>query len=155
MSCPREGAQKGVGGESWGEETVARKRKREVEWEGHEERGEERAQRCPHWARGWKAQLWCLSAASSSHNSCAISRCPQPCTSVWGGHPLSTTTIAAAPSAAVSFLIFLPASDRAEGGDGKQLPCPATSLLPEAGAPQRGGEEPRLADREAGFHPVL
>lgn len=40
MSCPRECAQKGVGGESWGEETAARKRKREVEWEGHEERGE-------------------------------------------------------------------------------------------------------------------
>lgn len=146
MSCPREGGQKGVGGESWGEETAARKRKREVEWEGYEERGEGSA--VPALGKRVEgAAVVSISAASSSHNSCAISRCPQPCTSVWVGQPLSTTTIAAAPSAAVSFLIFLPASDRAEDGDGKQLPCPATSLLLEAGAPQGGGEEPRLVDR--------
>lgn len=67
MNCPREGGQKGVGGKSWGEETAARKRKREVEWEGYEERGEERAQRCPHWAGGWKAQLWCLYQLPPAH----------------------------------------------------------------------------------------
>lgn len=48
-------------------------------------------------------------------------------TSVWLA-ALTTTTIVAALSAAASFLIFLPAPDRAEDGDGKQLPCPATSL---------------------------
>lgn len=52
MSCPGEGDQKGAGRESWGEEYVARKRKREVELEGYEGRGEQRAQQCPHWARG-------------------------------------------------------------------------------------------------------
>lgn len=51
------------------------------------------------------------------------------CTSVWVSRPLTTTPIVAALSAAVSFLFFLPASDRAEDRDGKQLPCPAASLL--------------------------
>lgn len=52
MSCPGDGGQKGAGRESWGEESVARKRKTEVELEGYEGRGEQRAQQCPHWARG-------------------------------------------------------------------------------------------------------
>lgn len=52
---------------------------------------------------------------------------PPPATSVWLA-TLATTAIVAALSAVASFLIFLPAPDRAEDGDGKQLPCPATSL---------------------------
>lgn len=51
---------------------------------------------------------------------------------------LTTATIVAALSAAASFLIFLPAPDRAADGDGKQLPCPATSLL-QAGAAEGAG----------------
>lgn len=147
MSCPGEGGQKGVGGESWGEETAARKRKREVEWEGYEERGEERAQRCPHWARGWKAQLWCLYQLPPAHTRPVPSHVVPSLHFCLGGPPPQHHDHCCCPSAAVSFLIFLPASDRAEDGDGKQLPCPATSRLLEAGAPRGGGEEPRLVDR--------
>lgn len=76
-----------------------------------------------------------------------------PGTSV-GLATLTAATIVAALSAAASFLIFLPAPDRAADGDGKQLPCPATSLL-QAGAAGGGVKSPGSADRQAGLHPPL
>lgn len=63
-----------------------------------------------------------------AHTVPVPSYCPRPAL-LLGLATLTATTIVAALSAAASFLIFLPAPDRAADGDGKQLPCPATSLL--------------------------
>lgn len=79
---------KGHEGESRGAETMGGKRKRDRQsWRRHQGRGGGKAQRCPPWARGWRAQLWCLSAASSSHSPRAHLTPSPPSTSVWVGYP--------------------------------------------------------------------
>lgn len=71
-----------------------------------------------------------------------------------GSATLTTTAIVAAPSAAVSCLIFLPAPDRTEEGDRTQLPCPATTL--PHGLERPGVlKSPASVDRQTGFCPPL
>lgn len=105
---PSGGGWEGAGGESLREETVARKRKREAELEvtsgeGREGLGDAHT--------GWGPQLRCLSAASSSGKARAhLTSVPAPAL-LPGPAALTTTTTLAAPSAARSCLIFLPAPD--------------------------------------------
>lgn len=63
------------------------RREAELEAIPGEGREDDRAQRCPHWIRRRRAQLWCLSAASSSYDSCAHLTVSPPRASVWVGHP--------------------------------------------------------------------
>lgn len=87
---------------------------------------------------GHSCGVYQLPPAHTIPSSCAISHRPHPAL-LSALATLTAATIVAALSAAASFLIFLPASDRAEDGDGKQLPCPATFLPLQAGAAGRGG----------------
>lgn len=82
-----------------------------------------------------------------------ISQCPHP-ELLSGLATLTTITITAAPSAAVSCLIFLPGPDKIEGlGSSclaQQPPFPCKLELPRLVV-----QSPGSVNRQAGFHPML
>lgn len=138
-------------GENWGRGNCGHReeeRSRAEVTSGEGKGGDGRTQPCPHWVQGWRTQLWCLSAARSSHNPCAHLTFVTTLALLPVSAALTTMTIVATLSAAISCLIFLPGPERAEGA-GEQLPSPATSLLLEAGAAWGG------VWSQAGFCPQL
>lgn len=146
---------KGHEGQSWGAETTGRKRKRDRQsWRCHRGEVGER-----------------LSDAHTGREgggcSCGVYQ-PPPAHTVPGPmshrlHPALLSGLAAlpatapvgTPSAAVCCLIFLPAPDRTEEGDGKQLPCPATTpALWAAAAPGWLRAQALQTDRLGSFPPL-
>lgn len=143
---PGEGAGQGGGRESWA------KGKREAELEVIGGRGEGPA--VPTLGKRVEgAAVVSISCLQLSQSLCH--RTPSPPGAAAGLAALTTATIVAALSAAASFLVFLPAPDRAAVGTGSS--CLARQPLSCRPGCRGGGEAgvkgPGSADRQAGLHP--